>query len=52
MIEYYLEAECHTEKLVHYLQCKGNSEGIYNQNITISIISSKLLARLQPSLDC
>ena len=35
------------QKLVHCVQCQDNSEGLYNQNMTISIISSKLLVRLQ-----
>ena len=32
------------EKLIHYLQCQGHNEGIYNQNMTIFTISYKLLA--------
>ena len=44
------EPECHAEKLVRCLQCQGHSEGLYNQNITISTISSKLLVRLQSNL--
>ena len=32
------------------LQCQGHREGLYNQNVTISTISSKLLVRLQPNL--
>ena len=43
MVVYYYEAMCHAEKLVHYLQCQGHSEGLYNQNIAISVVSSKLL---------
>ena len=35
--------EWHAEKLVHFVQCQGHSEGLYNQNMTISTISSKLL---------
>ena len=50
MVMYYHEAMCLAEKLVHYLQCQGHSEGLYNQNTTISTISSKLLVRLQPNL--
>ena len=46
MVVYYHEAMCHAEKLVHYLQCQGHSEGLYNQNMTISIVSSKLLVGL------
>ena len=40
----------HTKKMVHYHQCQGHSEGFYNQNMTISTISSKLLVCLQPNL--
>ena len=54
MVVYYHEAMCHTEKLVHYLKCQGHSEGLYNQNTTISVVSSevsaKLLVALQPNL--
>ena len=35
---YYHEVMCHAEKLVHYLQPQGNSEGLYNQNMTIFTI--------------
>ena len=38
------------QKLVHHRQCQGHSEGLYNQNMTISTISSKLLVRLQSNL--
>ena len=47
---YYHETMCHAEKLVHYLQCQDHSEGLYNQNMTISTISSELLVCLQPNL--
>ena len=50
MVVCYHEAMCHAEKLVHYLQCQGHSEGLYNQNMTIFTISSKVLVRLQPNL--
>ena len=33
--------ECHTEKLVHCVQCQGHSEGLCNQKMTISVVSSK-----------
>ena len=36
------------EKLVRYRQ--GQSEWFYNQNVTVSTISSKMLFRLQPNL--
>ena len=35
--------ECHAEKLVHCVQCQGHSKGLNNQNMTISVVSSKLL---------
>ena len=38
MLVYYHEAMCHAKKLVHYLQCQGHSEGLYNQNMTIFTI--------------
>ena len=50
MLVYYHKAMCHAEKLVHYLQCQGHSEGLYKQKMTIFIVSSKLLVRLQPNL--
>ena len=39
----YDEGKCHEEKLVFYLQCQSHSKGIYNPNMTICTISSKLL---------
>ena len=50
MVVYFYEAECQTEKNGHYLQCQGHSQDLYNENKTISIISSKLLVHLQPGL--
>ena len=38
------------KKLIHCLQGQGHSEGLYNQNMTISVVSSKLLVSLQPNL--
>ena len=40
------------KKLVPYRQCQGHNEGLYNQNMTISTMSSKLLVRLQPNSVC
>ena len=51
VVVYYHEAMCHVEKLVYCLQCQGHSEGLYNQNMTISVVSSKLLVDLQPNSD-
>ena len=42
--------ECHAEKLVHYVQCQGHSKGLYYQNMTISVVASKLLVGLQSNL--
>ena len=50
IVVYYHSAMCHAEKLVHCLQCQGHSEGLCNQNMTISLVSSKLLVDLQPNL--
>ena len=50
MIMQHHKPECHAEKLVHCVQCQGHSEDLYNQNMTIFTISSKLLVPLQPKL--
>ena len=42
--------EHHAEKLVHCFQCQGHSEDLYDQNIIIFLVSSKLLVGLQPNL--
>ena len=34
--------ECHALMFFHCAQCQGDSEDLYNQNMTISVISSKL----------
>ena len=44
---YYHEAMCHSEKLVHYLQCQGHSENLYDQNTTVFSISSELALIVQ-----
>ena len=46
----YHESMCHVEKLILYLQCQGHSEGLYNKNMTIFTVSSKLLVSLEPNL--
>ena len=43
MVVYYHEAMCHAEKLFHYLQCQGDSEGLLNQDMTIFTVFSKCL---------
>ena len=50
MVMQHHKPECHPEKLVHCDQCQGHSEGLYNQNMTISVVSSKLQVGLQPNL--
>ena len=50
MVVYYNEAMCHVQKLVYCLQCQGHREGLYNQNVTIFTVCSKLLVCLQPNL--
>ena len=42
MFMQYHEPECHAEKLVHCLQCQGHSKCLYNQNMTISLVSSNV----------
>ena len=50
MIMQHHEPECHAEKLVHCVQCQGHNEGLYNQNMTISVVPLKLWVSLQPKL--
>ena len=50
MIKQHHKPECHAEKLIHSVQCQGQSEGLYNQYMTISVVSFKLLVGLQPNL--
>ena len=55
MIMQHHKPECDAEKLVHCVWCQGHSEGlcnqnIYKQNMTISVVSFKVLASLQPDL--
>ena len=47
---YYHELVFRGEKLGHYLQRQGHRQGLHNQNMTVSTISSKLLVGLQPNL--
>ena len=47
MVMQHHKPECHAEKSVQY---QGHSEGLYNQNMTISLVFSKLLVGLQPNL--
>ena len=50
MVVYYHETMCHAETLVHCLECQGHGKGLYNQNMTIFTVSSKVLFRLQTDL--
>ena len=49
MMVYYHEMVCHAEKLDHCLNVKVTVRA-YNQKLTISTLSSKLLVYLQPNL--
>ena len=51
MVVYYHEAKCHAEKLVHYLQREGHSEGLYHKNMIIFTIASKLIVCNQTWFD-
>ena len=50
MVRQHHKQEYQAEILVHCLQCQGDSEGLYNQNMIISAVSSKVLIYLQPNL--
>ena len=50
MAVYYHEAVSRAEKLGHCLQCQGHGKGLYNQNMTIFTISSRLLVCSQSNL--
>ena len=50
MVMQHHKPECHAAKLVGCVQCQAHNEGLYNQNMTISVLSSKLLVSLQPNL--
>ena len=43
MVMQHHKPKCGAEKIVHCVQCQGHSEGLYNQTMTISVVSSKLL---------
>ena len=49
MLMQYYKLKYHAEKLVYCVQCQGHNKGLYNQNMTISVVSSKLLVDLQPN---
>ena len=50
MVTQHDKPECHAAKLVHCVQRQGQSEGLNNQNMTISVVFSQLLVRWQPNL--
>ena len=39
MVMEHHKPKCHAEKLVLCVQCQSHSEGLYNQNMTISVVS-------------
>ena len=50
IVMHHHKPDCHAKKLIHCVQCQGHSKGLYTQNITISVVSSKGLVGLQPNL--
>ena len=42
--------ECHAKRLVCCFQGQGHSKGSYDQNMTVSTVSSELLILLLPNL--
>ena len=50
MVMQHHKPECHAEKLIHFVQCQCYSEGLYNQNMIISVVFSKLLLGLQSNV--
>ena len=52
MVMYQQGLECHVKRLVSHLQSQGHDEDSYNQDVTVSAISSKVRILLQPNLLC
>ena len=54
MVMQHHKPECRVEKFVHCVQCQGHSKGLYNQNMTVSVVSSILLvtAKVQNVSEC
>ena len=50
MVMQHQKLEGHAERLVCQLQGQGNSEGLYNQNMTVFTVSSEQLTFLQPTV--
>ena len=46
IVMHHLELECHAKRLVCYFQGQGHSKGSYDQNMTVSTVSSELLILL------
>ena len=49
MVMRHHKAECQAKRLVCCLQGQGHSKGLYDQNMTVSTISSELLILLLPN---
>ena len=52
IVVHHHELECHAKKMGLYLQGQANGEGLYNQNMMVSIISfisAKPVSLLQPN---
>ena len=50
IVMHHHKLECHTKRFVCYFQGQGQNKGLYDQNMTVSTISSKLLILLLQSL--
>ena len=50
IVVYYHKIMCQAEKLVQHFQGQGFSEGLYNLNMIVFTICSKLLLHLQTNL--
>ena len=50
MVVQHHKPKCHAENFVYYVQCQGHRKDLYNQNMTVSVVSSKLLVGLQPKV--
>ena len=50
IVMHHNELECHAKKIVRYFQGQGHSKGSYDQNMTVSTVSSELLILLLQNL--
>ena len=50
IVIHHYESECHAKRFICYFQGQGHSKSSYDQNMTISTVSSELLIILLPNL--